>query len=203
MEVTADPADAEEPRAHVGADPDVRSKGRDRHQPRAVAADRGGRLARRQRAGRARTTSYLPMARWPARTGPDREGARDRGERGPPCWRAPPRRASRRDAASRSRERARASGAGPVAAAARRDCSLLLADFGADVLKVEETGTGDYIRWSAVRRGADDSGQVRAVPLAEPGQAVDSGLILQEHAAAEVSALVRESDVLLESFRRE
>ena len=25
-------------------------------------------------------------------------------------------------------------------------CSLLLADFGADVLKVEDTGLGDYIR---------------------------------------------------------
>src|SRR5207245_9148495 len=27
-------------------------------------------------------------------------------------------------------------------------CSLLLADFGADVIKVEDTGMGDYIRWS-------------------------------------------------------
>ena len=27
-------------------------------------------------------------------------------------------------------------------------CSLLLADFGADVVKVEDTGMGDYIRWS-------------------------------------------------------
>ena len=27
-------------------------------------------------------------------------------------------------------------------------CSLLLADLGADVLKVEDTGMGDYIRWS-------------------------------------------------------
>src|SRR6266567_5588935 len=27
-------------------------------------------------------------------------------------------------------------------------CSLLLADYGADVLKVEDTGAGDYIRWS-------------------------------------------------------
>ena len=27
-------------------------------------------------------------------------------------------------------------------------CSLLLADFGADVIKVEDTGLGDYIRWS-------------------------------------------------------
>ena len=27
-------------------------------------------------------------------------------------------------------------------------CSLLLADYGADVLKVEDMGMGDYIRWS-------------------------------------------------------
>ncbi|MBV9339089.1 MAG: CoA transferase, partial [Solirubrobacterales bacterium] len=27
-------------------------------------------------------------------------------------------------------------------------CSLLLADFGADVIKVEDTGMGDYVRWS-------------------------------------------------------
>ena len=27
-------------------------------------------------------------------------------------------------------------------------CSLLLADFGADVIKVEDTGMGDYIRWT-------------------------------------------------------
>ena len=27
-------------------------------------------------------------------------------------------------------------------------CSLLLADYGADVLKVEDTGAGDYIRWA-------------------------------------------------------
>ena len=26
-------------------------------------------------------------------------------------------------------------------------CSLLLADFGAEVLKVEDTGMGDYVRW--------------------------------------------------------
>jgi alpha-methylacyl-CoA racemase len=27
-------------------------------------------------------------------------------------------------------------------------CSLLLADFGADVIKVEDTGAGDYVRYS-------------------------------------------------------
>ncbi|HEY2600435.1 MAG TPA: CoA transferase, partial [Thermoleophilaceae bacterium] len=37
-------------------------------------------------------------------------------------------------------------------------CSLLLADFGAEVLKVEDTGMGDYIRWSPpYYDGAEDS----------------------------------------------
>ena len=37
-------------------------------------------------------------------------------------------------------------------------CSLLLADFGADVLKVEDTGMGDYVRWSPPHHeGADPS----------------------------------------------
>jgi crotonobetainyl-CoA:carnitine CoA-transferase CaiB-like acyl-CoA transferase len=37
-------------------------------------------------------------------------------------------------------------------------CSLLLADFGADVVKVEDTGAGDYIRFSAPHyEGAEPS----------------------------------------------
>ena len=35
-------------------------------------------------------------------------------------------------------------------------CSLLLADFGADVLKVEDTGGGDYIRWAPPFYGTDE-----------------------------------------------
>ena len=30
-------------------------------------------------------------------------------------------------------------------------CSLMLADFGAEVLKVEDTGMGDYVRWAEPR----------------------------------------------------
>ncbi len=44
-------------------------------------------------------------------------------------------------------------------------CSLLLADFGAEVLKVEDTGMGDYIRWSPpFYEGAHESAALGAVP---------------------------------------
>ncbi len=35
-------------------------------------------------------------------------------------------------------------------------CSLLLADFGADVVKVEDTGMGDYVRWAPPYYGDDE-----------------------------------------------
>ena len=41
-------------------------------------------------------------------------------------------------------------------------CSLLLADFGADVVKVEDTGMGDYVRWAPPAfEGADDTARGR------------------------------------------
>src|SRR5207302_8828096 len=37
-------------------------------------------------------------------------------------------------------------------------CSLILADFGAEVLKVEDTGMGDYVRWAPpYYEGADQT----------------------------------------------
>ena len=35
-------------------------------------------------------------------------------------------------------------------------CSLLLADLGAEVLKVEDTGMGDYVRWAPPYYGTDE-----------------------------------------------
>ncbi len=53
-------------------------------------------------------------------------------------------------------------------------CSLMLADFGADVLKVEDTGMGDYVRWSPPSyEGAAPECPLRAVPVTEPEQALD------------------------------
>ncbi len=81
-------------------------------------------------------------------------------------------------------------------------CSLLLADFGADVLKVEDTGMGDYIRWSPPYvEGAQDSAK-GALFLALNRNKRSIRLDLkQEQGREALLALVREYDVVLESFR--
>ncbi len=81
-------------------------------------------------------------------------------------------------------------------------CSLLLADFGADVLKVEDTGMGDYIRWATpYHEGAEDSAK-SALFLALNRGKRSIRLNLKEERGREVLLrLVREHDVLLESFR--
>ena len=57
-------------------------------------------------------------------------------------------------------------------------CSLLLADLGAEVLKVEDTGMGDYIRWAPPYYGDDERPGARhplgALPGAQPRQALGS-----------------------------
>ena len=81
-------------------------------------------------------------------------------------------------------------------------CSLLLADFGAAVLKVEDTGMGDYIRWSPpFHEGADDSAK-SALFLALNRGKRSIRLDLKSDDGREVLLrLAREHDVLLESFR--
>jgi alpha-methylacyl-CoA racemase len=81
-------------------------------------------------------------------------------------------------------------------------CSLLLADFGADVLKVEDTGMGDYIRWSPpYLDGADDSAK-SALFLALNRNKRSIRLDLKSEEGGEaLLRLVREYDVVLESFR--
>jgi len=81
-------------------------------------------------------------------------------------------------------------------------CSLMLADFGAEVLKVEDTGMGDYIRWSPpYYEGADDSAK-SALYLALNRGKRSIRLNLKEARGREVLLkLAKEYDVLLESFR--
>ncbi len=81
-------------------------------------------------------------------------------------------------------------------------CSLLLADFGADVLKVEDTGMGDYIRWSPpFYEGAHASAR-SALFLSLNRNKRSIRLDLKNERGREaLLALVREYDVVLESFR--
>jgi alpha-methylacyl-CoA racemase len=81
-------------------------------------------------------------------------------------------------------------------------CSLLLADFGAEVLKVEDTGMGDYVRWSPpYHEGAEDSAKSALFLSLNRGKR-SVRLNLKDEAGREVLLrLVREYDVLLESFR--
>jgi alpha-methylacyl-CoA racemase len=81
-------------------------------------------------------------------------------------------------------------------------CSLLLADFGADVVKVEDTGMGDYIRWSPpYYEGAHDSAK-SAMFLALNRNKRSVRLDLKREGGREaLLALVRDADVVLESFR--
>jgi crotonobetainyl-CoA:carnitine CoA-transferase CaiB-like acyl-CoA transferase len=81
-------------------------------------------------------------------------------------------------------------------------CSLLLADFGAEVLKVEDTGMGDYIRLSPpYYEGAHESAR-SALFLALNRNKRSIRLDLKNERGREaLLALVREYDVVLESFR--
>ena len=81
-------------------------------------------------------------------------------------------------------------------------CSLLLADFGAEVLKVEDTGLGDYIRWSPpYHEGAEESAK-SALFLALNRNKRSIRIDLKREEGREVLLrLVREHDVVLESFR--
>jgi alpha-methylacyl-CoA racemase len=81
-------------------------------------------------------------------------------------------------------------------------CSLLLADFGADVLKVEDTGMGDYIRWATpYHEGAADSAKSALFLALNRGKRSIRVNLKEERGREVLLKLVREHDVLLESFR--
>jgi len=81
-------------------------------------------------------------------------------------------------------------------------CSLLLADFGAEVLKVEDTGMGDYVRWAEPRYEGAQRSASSALFLALNRGKRSIRINLREEGGREVLLrLAREYDVLLESFR--
>ncbi len=84
-------------------------------------------------------------------------------------------------------------------------CSLLLADAGADVVKIEDTGMGDYVRWAPPYYGTDEQqglGTRSSLYLALNRGKRSVRLDLKQDAGRDtLLRLVREADVVLESFR--
>jgi crotonobetainyl-CoA:carnitine CoA-transferase CaiB-like acyl-CoA transferase len=81
-------------------------------------------------------------------------------------------------------------------------CTLLLADFGADVVKVEDTGMGDYVRWAPPHYEGADPSAGGAVFLALNRGKRSVRVDLKTDAGREVLLrLARDADVLVESFR--
>jgi alpha-methylacyl-CoA racemase len=81
-------------------------------------------------------------------------------------------------------------------------CSLLLADFGADVIKVEDTGMGDYVRWAPPHYEGAEMSASSALFLSLNRGKRSIRIDLKSAAGKEVLlTLVRSADVLLESFR--
>jgi len=81
-------------------------------------------------------------------------------------------------------------------------CSLLLADFGADVIKVEDTGMGDYVRWAPPFYEGADKTAASALFLSLNRNKRSIRVDLKSEQGREVLLrLARDADVLLESFR--
>jgi crotonobetainyl-CoA:carnitine CoA-transferase CaiB-like acyl-CoA transferase len=84
-------------------------------------------------------------------------------------------------------------------------CSLLLADLGADVVKVEDTGGGDYVRWAPPYYGSDAEqalGTRSALYLALNRGKRSIRVDLKSEAGRDAFLrLVPHYDVVLESFR--
>jgi alpha-methylacyl-CoA racemase len=81
-------------------------------------------------------------------------------------------------------------------------CSLLLSDYGAGVLKVEDTGVGDYMRWAPPAYDGVEPSAASALFLSLNRGKRSIRLNLKVREGQEVLLrLVREHDVLLESFR--
>jgi crotonobetainyl-CoA:carnitine CoA-transferase CaiB-like acyl-CoA transferase len=84
-------------------------------------------------------------------------------------------------------------------------CTLLLADLGADVIKVEDTGQGDYVRWAPPYYGTDEHtplGTRSAIYLSLNRNKRSIRLDLkQERGRQALIKLAETADVLVESFR--
>ena len=84
-------------------------------------------------------------------------------------------------------------------------CSLMLADFGAEVVKVEDTGGGDYVRWAPPYYGDDEhqalgtrSAYYLALNRGKRSVRID---LKSEQGRDAFLRLARDYDVVLEGFR--
>ena len=76
-------------------------------------------------------------------------------------------------------------------------CTLMMADYGAEVIKIEEPGNGDYIRW---RKPAIEGIGARHLTINRNKKSVELNLKTDE--GKEIfKKLAAEADVILESFR--
>jgi crotonobetainyl-CoA:carnitine CoA-transferase CaiB-like acyl-CoA transferase len=84
-------------------------------------------------------------------------------------------------------------------------CTLLLGDLGADVIKVEDTGAGDYVRWAPPMYGDDEQtplGTRSALYLSLNRNKRSVRLDLkQDEGRKALLAMAKDADVLVESFR--
>jgi crotonobetainyl-CoA:carnitine CoA-transferase CaiB-like acyl-CoA transferase len=81
-------------------------------------------------------------------------------------------------------------------------CTLLFADLGAEVLKVEDTGMGDYIRWAPpYYDGAEDSAKSALYLSLNRGKRSIRVNLKEERGREVLLRLVRDYDVLLEGNR--
>ena len=81
-------------------------------------------------------------------------------------------------------------------------CSLLLADFGADVIKVEDMGVGDYVRWAwPSYEGVDESAGGAIFMALNRGKRSVRVNLKAEQGREVFLRLARNADVVLESFR--
>jgi alpha-methylacyl-CoA racemase len=81
-------------------------------------------------------------------------------------------------------------------------CTLLFADLGAEVLKVEDTGMGDYVRWAPPYfDGAEDSAKSALYLSLNRGKRSIRLNLKEERGREVLLRLVRDHDVLVEGNR--
>ena len=189
--------------------------GRDRHLARAV--DAGRRRARRSAARSAsawRTTSTCPTATMARSNGDLIAKARaDDRRRRPPAGdgrrgaRAARRARARPRGATRRRERCRSRASASSTSSRLLPggfCSLLLADFGADVVKVEDTGHGRLralVAAATTRAPTDSAAGALFLALNRNKRSIRIDLKTDARPRGAAARSARDADVVLESFR--